>query len=176
MSITNCIKDFPYSKRFYLTHLHRFIQECWWNLKATWRRATKGHAWRDSAEMNEFLLYIIPSMLRDIANGEAYPGDEEFPTYESWQSFCNDLAAKFEYIQEEKCSDRNEYNEQFMVAFDFLYNKNPNITMTSTMSKNEAEEVCRKYRERENEIYEERRAVIHEAFSTLEKYYDYFWI
>lgn len=170
MSITNIPFDFPYRKTYYIKHPILFIKECWWNLQAIWQRATKGHAWRDSAEMNEFLLYIIPSMLRDIANGEAYPGDEEFPTYESWQNFCNNLAEKFESAQEEKCYDKNEYNEQFLKAFDCLYGS------STVMNKKQAEEICKKFQERENEIYKERKKNIQEAFNILIKYYDCFWI
>ena len=175
MSITN-VFSLSCTKRYYLTHPHRLIQECWWNLKAAWERATKGYAWQDSTNMDEFLLYIIPGMLRDIADGGAYPGGEEFPTYESWQKFCNDLAAKFESAQEEKLYDKNEYNEQFMKAFDVLHDKNPHFTMTSTMNKEEAEEICRKYSAREAEIYKEREKTVQEAYSLLMKHYFAFWI
>lgn len=176
MSILNVLTDFPYAKRYYLIHSWLFLKECWWNLKAAWQRATKGHAWRDSAEMHEYLLNLIPSMLRDIADGISYPCSEEFPNHESWQKFCNDLAAKFESAQEENCYEKNEYNEQFLTAFDILYNKSPYITMTYTMTEEEAEEICRKYHARENEIDEERVRIVKEAFNTLVEYYFELWI
>lgn len=175
MSLINVLNDFPYRPRFYLTRPWKFFQECWWNIKAVWQRATKGHAWRDSAEMDEFLLYIIPSMLRDIANGEAYPGNDEFPTYESWQQFCNQLADKFESAQEEKLYDRNQFNDKFLDAFDVVHG-HPNITITHDMSVEEANEILRQHRDREAELYKERDIIIQEAYTTLAKYHNYFWI
>lgn len=176
MSLTNVLNDFPYRKRYYLTKPWKFFQECWWNVKAAWQRATKGYAGRDSAEMDEFLLHIIPGMLRDIGNGCAYPGDDNFPTPESWTKFCNDLADKFEGTWEENISKSNEYEEKFLDAFHIVYCSHPNLTTTTEMSMEEAKEYLRKRHEREIEIREAREVVIQEAYATLAKYHSYFWI
>lgn len=161
---------------YYIKHPIKFFREIFYGLKYGYNRATKGYSYYDSMDMDNFLLHVIPGMLRDIANGKSYPCDEEFPNYESWQNFCNNLANKFESVQEENCYKNNEYNKQFLTAFDILHNKSPHITMTHTMTNEQAEEICKKFHEREKEIYEERKQVIQEAFNILGKYFFYFWI
>ena len=75
-------------------------------------------------------------MLREIANGEAYPGNDEFPTYESWKTFCCDLANKFEMVQQERWEDGgyNEYEEEWEKT---LEPRNPNLTTTTDMTEEE---------------------------------------
>lgn len=176
MSIVNVLTDFPYRKRYYLTHPWKFFQECWWNLKAVLSRATKGHAWRDSAEMDEFLLHLIPSMLRDIANGPAYPGIEPFETHEKWEDWCNALADVFESVQEENWEEgRNEWQEDWEIAFEVLHS-HPNLTMTHNMTQEEAEEICKCYWEREKELWTEREKIIQDAYAQLAKYHNMLWI
>lgn len=175
MSLLNVLNDFPYRPRYYLTRPWRFFQECWWNVKAAWARATKGVAYRDSAEMDEYLLHIIPIMLREIANGEAYPGNDEFPTYESWKTFCCDLANKFEMVQQERWEDGgyNEYEEEWEKT---LEPRNPNLTTTMDMTEEERQRIRKLYWEREKELWVERQNIIEEAYNTLAKYHGHFWI
>lgn len=176
MSIVNVLTDFPYRKRYYLTHPWKFFQECWWNLKAALSRATKGHAWRDSAEMDEFLLHLIPSMLRDMANGPAYPGIEPFETHEKWEDWCNALADVFESVQEENWEEgRNEWQEDWGIAFEVLHS-HPNLTMTHNMTQEEAKEICKCYWEREKELQSEREKIIQDAYAQLAKYHNMLWI
>lgn len=177
MSLLNVLNDFPYRPLFYLKKPWRFFQECWWNIQAAWARATKGHAWRDSVEMDEFLLHIIPSMLRDVANGDAYPGYEPFETYEKWQDWCNSLADVFESVQEENwnTAGRNEWEEEWEKAFEVLH-PHPNLTTTTEMTEAEAQKICKIYFEREKELSEERERIIQDAYAELIKYHYYLWI
>lgn len=176
MSLLNALNDFPYKKRYYLTHPWKFFQECWWNIEAAIARATKGHAWRDSAEMDEFLLHLIPSMLRDIANGHAYPGVEPFETPEKWENWCNALADVFESVQEENWSvGRNEWENKWLYAFEILH-PHPNLTISADMSQEEAEEICKLYWEREQELWNERESIIQDAYAQLVKYHSMLWI
>ena len=155
MSLMNVLNDFPYTKHFYLTHPWKFLQECWWNIKASWSRCIKGYAGRDVAEMDEFLLYLIPAMLHEMADGDAYPGNEEFPTYESWQNWCNSLADRFEAVQEKNWDGHNEWEEKWH-SMSPLFIPHPNLTTTYTFTAEEAEEVRAKYYAREKELFEER--------------------
>ncbi len=176
MSLMNAWNDFPYRPRYYLTHPWRFFQEIWWNFKAGVARVRKGHAWRDSAEMDEYLLHLIPSMLRDIANGYAYPGVEPFETPEKWTDWCNSLADVFESVWEENWYEgRNEWADKFEEAF-LVRHPHPNITMTTTMTKEEADEICQLYHEREQELAEEREKIIQDAYVQLIKYHSMLWI
>lgn len=176
MSLLNVLNDFPYRKRYYFSHPWKFFYEAWSNIKALFARATKGHAWRDSAEMDEFLLHIIPSMLRDIAKGHAYPGTEPFETPEKWEDWCNSLADIFESVQEENWEEgRNEWQEKWEEAFDILH-PIPNFTTTHDMTQEEAEEICRCYWERQQELWAEREKIIQDAYARLAKYHSMLWI
>lgn len=176
MSWPNLITWFPYRPRYYLTHPWKFFQELGQNIHLIWQRATKGYAYSDAAEMDEFLLHIIPAMLREIANGAAYPSNDEFPTYEKWQDFCNSLADVFESVQEENWEEgRNKWEEDFNKAFEILH-PHPNFTCTSDMTEEEAQQVCKLYWEREKELWSERENIIKDAYAILAKYHGYFWI
>ena len=175
MGLTNVLNDFPYRKRYYLLKPWKFLQECWWNVKAAWERATKGYAWRDAAEMDEFLLHIIPAMLRTIAQEEAYPGNEEFPTYESWADKCNAMADVFESVQEENWNlGQNEWDEKFHNMMREAWH--PNITTTSNYNLEDMETIKNAYWAREQELQQERDKLILDAYQTLAKYHSYLWI
>lgn len=162
--------------RYYLAHPWRFIQEVWYNIRDAWHRATRGYCYRDAADMDEYLLHSIPALLREVAEGPAYPGTKPFETYEKWQDFCNSLADVFEAVQEENWSEgHNEWQEEWEKAFDVLH-PHPNITITQDMTEEEAREVCSLYWEREKELRKEREGIIQDAYATLAKYHDYFWI
>lgn len=179
MSIKNVLNDFPYRPRYYLTHPWKFFQECWYNLQAAYSRATKGYAWQDSAEMDNFLLTIIPGMLRDIANGHAYPGTKEFPTYESWKKWCNDLADTFESLQLGKWEDgKNEYEEEWYTLCNLHRNKHPNLTMACPYDTSDEhfKDLTRKYFNRCTELMEERKQKILEAYTILAQHADALWI
>lgn len=176
MSRMNVLNDFPYTKHFYLTHPWKFLQECWWNLQAAWTRATKGHAWRDSVEMDEYLLHIIPSMLRDIAEGHAYPGVEPFDTYEKWQDWCYALADVFESVQEENWSiGQNEWEEEWHKVC-CIASPHPNVTTTFDYTEEDIETIRNAYFEREKELFQERERLIKDAYAQLVKYHVYLWI
>lgn len=174
MSLTNCLNDFCYRKRYYLRKPWRFFHEVGQNIKAGWQRATRGYAGRDVAEMDEFLLHIIPPMLRDLANAGAYPGNEKFPTKESWQDWLNGLADVFETVQEENWSKgRNEWESEWRKARDVFH---PYSNSTLTITREDAETIRDAYWAREIELRKERDAIIKDAYSQLAKHHDYLWV
>lgn len=176
MSLMNVLTDFPYRKRYYLLHPWKLIKEIGTNIQAAWHRATRGWAYSDAAEMNEYLLHLIPELLRQIGDDIAYPGTEPFETLEKWQDWCNGLADLFVSLQEENWSEgRNEWEDKLGEAIEVLY-PHPNYTTTNTMTVEDAEDVRKLYWEREAELAEERRRLIKNAFTELAKYYDYLWI
>lgn len=167
---------FPMRLRYYLTKPWRFFRELYYSFKYAWQRATKGYSYYDSMDMDDFLLHVIPGMLRDIANGDAYPAVEPFDTYEKWENYCNSLADVFESLQEENWSDgRNEWQEEFDKAFEVRH-PNPNLTTTMDMTKEEADEICKMYFEREKELAEERQKLIENAFNELSQHLTMMWI
>ena len=163
---------FPMRLRYYLTKPWRFFRELHYSFKYAWQRAIKGYSFYDSMDMDDFLLHVIPGMLRDIANSDSFPGIEPFETYEKWKDYCNSLADVFESLQEENWSEgQNEYYNDFSVAIDGLYG-GENIDMTPE----EANDVCALYWAREKELGEKRQQLLNDAFSELSKNFYYFWI
>lgn len=176
MSLTNCLNDWCYRKSYYLKKPWRFFREIGQNIRASWQRATRGYAGRDVAEMDEFLLHIIPPMLRKLANSNTYPCDDEFPTYEAWQDWCNALADVFESVQEENWDKgQNEWESKWDKAQQ-VFHPHPNLTTTTTITREEAEEIRDKYWAREKELREKRDALILDAYTQLAKKHYYLWI
>lgn len=167
---------FPMRLRYYLTKPWRFFRELRYSFKYAWQRATKGYSFYDSMDMDDFLLHVIPGMLRDIANSDSFPGVEPFDTYEKWQDYCNSLADVFESLQEENWGKgRNEWEEEFDKAFEVRH-LHPNLTITTDMTKEEADEICKMYFEREKELAEERQKLIEDTFIELGHHLTKFWI
>jgi len=176
MSLMNVLTDFPYRLKYYLMKPWKFFKELWQNLHAAYKRATRGYAWRDAAEMSEYMLHLIPAMLRDVAAAEAYPGTEPFETYEKWQNWCISLAELFESAQEENwITGRNEWEKASDIALEVLY-PHPNLTTTHEMTEQQAKEVIELYWIREKELSEERQNIIKCAYAKMAEYHDYLWI
>lgn len=161
---------------YYLKHPRRFFRELYYSFKYAWQRATKGYSFYDSMDMDDFLLHVIPGMLRDIANAQAYPGTEPFETPEKWEDWCNSLADVFESLQGDGWTEgRNEYEKDWHTACDVLHS-HPNITMTLTMTKEQAEEICELYWAREKELWAERDKLLQDSYAALAKYHNMLWI
>jgi hypothetical protein len=154
-----------------------FFRELYNSIKYARQRAIKGYSFYDSMDMDDFLLHVIPGMLRDIANERACPGVAPFETCEKWQDYCNSLADVFESLQEEnwQCEGRNEWEKEFERAYEVRHT-NPNITTTLDMSKEDADMVCKMYFEREKELTEERTKLLKDAFRELANNFNMFWI
>ena len=170
---------FPMRLRYYLTKPWRFFRELYYSFKYAWQRATKGYSYYDSMDMDDFLLHVIPGMLRDIANGDSFPGIEPFETYEKWQDYCNSLADVFESLQEENWSEgRNEWQDKFDAAFATLHPPlHPNITTTiEYVPTEEANKICKMYFEREKELAAERQKLIEDTFTELGRNLTKLWI
>ena len=115
----NVFTNFSYSKRYYLTHPHKFIGECFTNLKNAWYRATRGWSYQDLWNMSDYLTDIIIDMLRNLAReNHAYPGVEPFETPEKWTSWLYYIAGELEDSKEENYECRNEYYDEYMGQFE----------------------------------------------------------
>lgn len=80
----NVLKYFPCSWRHYITHPWKFFEDCWLNIKAAYRRITRGFAYRDLFSIDNWFLDIFPEMLKEFReNLHSFPGNSEFPTFES---------------------------------------------------------------------------------------------
>jgi len=171
---TNVLKNFPYSKRYYITHPHKFISECWTNLTNAWMRVTRGWSYQDLWNMSDYLLDITIDMLHNLArDGHGYPGVAPFEEPGKWISWLYYIAGELEESKEENYEKRNEYHNEYMKQFDnweIITDENGN-----KIYKGKRTELDEKYFAREKELVEEATARRQKALSELVKYFDYLW-
>lgn len=106
--------SWPYRKSYYLIHPWKWFKHLFQNLRAAYRRIKFGWCYTDVWELGYWLLEILPPMFEYLAaNGYGFPGDEEFPTYESWQQWLLKIAQDIRSVQEENVEKQNEYDEEF---------------------------------------------------------------
>ena len=109
----------PYRLRYYLRCPIRFFKDVFGCARDAWHRARYGWAYGDVWNFNTWFLEVIPDMLDYLAaNGYGYPGDSEFPTYESWQEWLRAQAAAIRSCSEEAQEKRNEHKYAFDAALD----------------------------------------------------------
>lgn len=176
MSVVNFLTYFPMRKSYYLKHPLKFIKQIHYNIKNSIERITKGYSYFDVMDMDDFLLALIPAMLHDLSHGGAYPGDNEFPTYESWSEWCNNLAIRFEEIQDADAweNKRNEYLQKWHTICKSTFSSNSNVT--TTYDDDYVDEIKGKYFKRMVELTEERAKIIIELFTELSQKWDRLWI
>ena len=139
--------------RYYIRHPIRFFREIKDNIENTHKRITRGWAYSDVWGMEEWFYDVIPDMLDYLADhSHGYPGNEEFPTYESWAKYLRNIANDLRLCSEESADKMNEYYDE----------------MINTSYKSEKyKELSKKFYERYNEIYNEQEAIREEALARL---------
>ena len=84
-------------------------------VKWAYQRITRGYSDPDWWDMDTHLSKLIAQMLRKLAkDGMGYPGNEEFPTYESWENYLNEIANLLEYSNSDL---PNEYEDAWLKTF-----------------------------------------------------------
>ena len=174
----NVLKDFPYSKRYYLTHPWKWFEEIWLNLRAAYQRVTKGYCYTDVWNMDDWFLTIFPNMLRELADKHcAYPGVEPFETPEKWEAWLRDMASKLEYCGRDIDED-NEYYEAYFKSYDMRAIMTPStdqIISIPTVSEEERKELFKKYSARSQELTNEEQKVLEETMAELGRHFRNLW-
>lgn len=171
---------FSYSHRklYYLNHPIKFIIETYYNVRAAWWRVTRGFAPRDVWNMDNWLIYILPPMLRYLAEyAAAYPFNKEFPDEEAWHEWLTNLASTLELTWDENWEGQNEYQEAFdtrEVRHTRVENPDGSITVTPYFTK-EQKEINERYFEREKELYEQQIDIQKDALKSLIQHLELLW-
>jgi len=175
----NVLTDFPYRKSYYLTHPWKFFKELYWNARNGWRRMTRGYCGMDKWNFDNWFLEIVPNMLDDLAdNACGYPGNDEFPTPESWSTFLHNLANDLRLCTEEAADKMNEYYEDYLHSFesDRLTEEDEDGNLRVNLRHTpEGEEIAKKYFARCKEIEAEQEAIREEAFARLGRVLPLIW-
>ena len=176
----NCLTYFPYRARYYVLRPHKFIAQCWRNLKMAWQRITTGISYYDRFDFDHYLLELLPYALRLMAKeSPSYPGIEPLETPEKYADWLNSLADVFESVaSDDEWDDRNEWTDEFEVAMDAVKTEETdnNGTVTVTWAANpDYNEVRQLYFERAKELNNERQRILEDAFSELAKHFFTLW-
>ena len=103
-----------YRKKYYFLHPIQFIKEIFGMIRDMFHRAKYGWAYSDVWNLNDWLIGILPPMLRHMADyGCAYPGDVKFDTPEKWNDWLHSMADVLESLQEENWYGQNEYEKEW---------------------------------------------------------------
>lgn len=158
----NVLKYFPCSWRHYITHPWEFFEDCWLNIKAAYQRITRGFAYRDLFSIDNWFLDIFPEMLKEFReNLHSFPGNSEFPTFESWTAYIEEMETHFRNANENQKVELNEWEEDYLK---YLINK---------------DEVClnitEKWLARETEIEAWLEEELKKGFEMLQKNLHHLW-
>jgi len=82
------------------------------------QRIAKGYCDFDIMDIDDWLLSVLPAMLKELAGKPAYPGYEPFDTPEKWEAWLNDTAAKLTSYREDWAETRNEYEKEYQDRLD----------------------------------------------------------
>ena len=157
-----------YSPRYYLIRPWKFFKEVYWNMRNFIHRGRYGFAYCDVWCMDEYLLNLIPLMLRYLGeHSHGYPGVEPYETYEKYQQWLFDLAEKFEQCQDDG-EWRNEYYEPYIQALNKQIEENREAT-------EEEKELTRKYLDCSKKAFEENDKAIIEAYKELAEHHQILW-
>ena len=177
----NVFKDFPYRKRYYLLHPHVWIKHALSNLKDAWDRATKGYCGLDLWNMDQWLVEILPQMLRQLArDSHGYPGVEPFETPEKWKNWLVDAAARLETSMLKDFDDRNPYLADYMkllntCTFALTEKRDDGSNVVKFHHNQEEEELSKKYFAAEKKLAEELKVERTKVLSEIIEYLDFLW-
>jgi len=176
----NCLTYFPHRARYYVLRPHKFIAQCWRNLKMAWQRITTGISYYDRYDFDHYLLNILPYALRSMAKeSPSYPGYEPLETPEKYADWLNSLADVFESVAgDDEWDDRNEWKDEFEVAMDAIKTEktDSNGTVTVTWAANpDYDDIRKLYFDRTKELNDERQRILEDAFHELAKHFFTLW-
>ena len=157
-----------YGPLYYVKKPWKFFKEIYWNVRNFIHRGRFGFAYADVWCMDEYLLELIPLMLRYLGEHSCgYPGTPPYETPEKYKLFLFQLAEKFEHCQEDG-EWRNEYYEAYEKAIEAQIKENREAT-------EEEKEIQNKYFERSRSASKENDQAIIEAYKELAENHQILW-
>lgn len=141
--------------------------------KWAYQRAVNGYADCDVWNLDYFLSNLMASSiykLADITHG--WPGTEDFPEFEDWVNYLNDVAMKLYQSNDDNDFYKNPYEDEFMESFSWNEFKDDegNIYIESNHN-----DIRNKYITEEKNIAFKREQDFAEAWSMLGDYFHNLW-
>lgn len=141
--------------------------------KHMYSRIRKGYCEWDLWDFDHYLEEVLINGLKEFCDGtDGYPGNDEFPTFESWENYLKEIITLLERSQEDNENGYyvNDYLEDFEnLPRDLFDNKRPEYTP-------EQEETRRKFFDKEKEIAELRKADKDKALQMLAHVWGSLWL
>lgn len=106
----------PYATYYMLRHPWLYVKYFFYALRDCYHRIRYGFCPSDVFDMDNYLARLLPAMLRQLADGYGYPGDDEFPTHEAWASYLNECASNIEAYE----NDDDEGTEKLKIGMEQL--------------------------------------------------------
>lgn len=142
-----------------VANIKMFFKSCKW----AYQRAKQGYADKDIWGFDGYLTEIMENGIRELAaNSYTYPGNEEFPTPESWTNYLNKIADLLHGSRE----DTDVYSNIYEGDYDKW------ILEHGWNSKNPWSEA---YLDREKEIQAKRQRDFDEAWNMIHHVYNRLW-
>ena len=174
----NVLFDFSYRPRYYITKPWKFFHEIGVNLRNAWHRITKGYCYMDVCNFDSWFLEVAPAMLRELSNGDAYPDNDGFDTYEKWQEWLRKQADNLEACREENIENQNEYKEEFYRTLENIrFQRNTPEGGTTITFSDEPDVIAirDKYFARNAELYNERCVRLQATLNELGRHWFHLW-
>lgn len=178
----NVLKEFSYGKRYILTHPWILVRQAWRNLCNAWQRATKGYCKADAYNMDAYLLAIMPQMLEDLRDDPcgAYPGNDEFPTPESWETWLTNMANTLRELQDDWAESRNEYEKTYFKAMHEYHtvsfkNDDGTTVVCSTYNDDDIKELHDKWLARIEELNKQQQELTIKTFTEIGRHLYQLW-
>lgn len=106
--------------------------------KWAYQRVTRGYCDFDWWDADTHLTQLFINILKEfINNGHGYPGTDEFPTFESWTNYLQEIVNLFEYSLGEL---PNEYEEAWLKKWE-----NKDLNFINEPETPEEKEITNKY-------------------------------
>ena len=130
------------------------------NRRAAKQRAKMGYSYRDIWDCGDYIVDLIIVMLIEYRNKtNGYPGTEEFPTFESWIAYLDEIINLLDYSRQ----DPDELSDYHKIYNDFVYKPKNEWT-------DEENEVFDLYIEEVQVICKKQKEACIKAFSILAPY------
>ena len=177
---TRLINDMKEKKKFYKGKIYQSntkgikfpyciivkIKFLIYDIRSAWQRAKNGYAHSDVWDISDWFSFNIIHMLSDlIENHQAYPGYGDADTNDKWEEILRYMRFCFQESREDTCSQQNEIKNP---VCDMLVNDDNSVTFSTTPEFD-------KWSEREKELSEYRKKMLHEGLDLFKKYYYDLW-
>lgn len=141
--------------------------------KYVYQRATKGFSDWDRWDLDLFYNHLFVNSLREFAEkAMGYPGNEEFPTMESWQKYLNEMADLFEQSIEGYETPKNPYEKEFE---DMICNPKRDLLQNINYPTPEEKTLSKKYYKAEQKLAEYRENCHDKAMKMLKHVFGSLW-